>query len=442
MKKQESIEQRLERMSNAYYKINLFIDTLPETVPTKIKTIIKEKVQGDKELEELMKGLEKYRAPRFLVVGRTGVGKSSLINAICGSYLAETSAVVIGTKSIEKFEYKRQGRTVLEVLDTRGIGESLSNTESLETDAESALLDEFESFLPDAILLVLPCAARDRINEDIATIIKIQAKYKKLNSIEIPVIVVLNRADELEPAQIKNHNDYPNRKLQNIERSIERVKSIFIEQKVKYNDIIAISSYIDWGVSEEELKEMTQFEKENLTIEFDGRYHMDELIEMLEKNLDIEAKTGLLIASRLEEVVKRVTKKIVKIFAVLSATVAITPIPIADIYVLTSLQLVMVVFVAALSGREINMASAKEFIMSLGSVSLAGIAFRTFAQQSAKLINVIMPGIGSAVSSGVAYSGTEIIGRSAIAYYVDGKKLNDIKKKLKKSDKEVSKMTT
>lgn len=50
---------------------------------------------------------------------------------------------------------------------------------------------------------------------------------------------------------------------------------------------------------------------------------------------------------------------LVGIFSSISSGVAVTPIPIADIYILISLQTIMVMLIAALSGRELSFNAAK-----------------------------------------------------------------------------------
>ena len=87
----EVIEKRLENMKNIYLRIDQILDQIPEAIPEKVRTFIREKIIGDKELKELMDGIDHHRPPRFLLVGRTGVGKSSLINALTGCYLAQVS---------------------------------------------------------------------------------------------------------------------------------------------------------------------------------------------------------------------------------------------------------------------------------------------------------------------------------------------------------------
>lgn len=428
----DNLQKRLEKIKNLYYKVDEILEGLPDSIPDKVKRKIKDTIFGDKELRELMEGLETHRAPRFIMVGRTGVGKSSLINAICNKYLAEVSDVEIGTKQIQRFEYQDEGRTILEVLDTRGIGESVLSTEGKDNTSESTLLNEITDFHPDAILFLIRCKSRDRINEDIDTLKLIKKKYNKRDGNDIPVIVVLNQADEMEPSQFKKPEDYTVRKSQNIIKAIEQVKTIFHDSKVNVNDFIAVSSLIDWGVSEEELKNMTQFEKDTLEIEFDGRYNIDKLINILENNLNLDARIGLLLAARLLQIVERLSKRMTHIFAGAAAAIAVTPIPIADIYILSVLQGILVVFIATLSGRDINLKSGMEFIISLGGVGVGGFTFRTIAQQASKLFNLVVPGAGSVVSAAVASTGTEIIGNSATAYYIKDKRVKKIRKNIKK----------
>jgi len=129
-----TIEKRLENMKSLYNRLNELIDSIPEQIPLQVKNMIQDKILGDKELKELMDGIDNHRPPRFLLVGRTGVGKSSLVNAIVGSYLAEISDTDSCTTEITPYEYQDQGKTLLEILDTRGIAESdrLGGTETPE----------------------------------------------------------------------------------------------------------------------------------------------------------------------------------------------------------------------------------------------------------------------------------------------------------------------
>ena len=149
--KQSEIEDRLERIANIYGKLAELMEQLPVEIPASIKQKITNLLLGDKDMKELIDGIKERRPPRFILIGRTGVGKSSLINAMCGKYLAEESAVEVGTTYGEKYSYKFLGKTIFEVIDTRGIGESLKTNQS----AEKNVKDTVVSFSPDAILFLV-----------------------------------------------------------------------------------------------------------------------------------------------------------------------------------------------------------------------------------------------------------------------------------------------
>lgn len=59
---------------------------------------------------------------KFLLVGRTGVGKSSFINGAFGSYIAKTSEYEACTKIVEHYAYKSPLGDV-SLIDTPGLAE-------------------------------------------------------------------------------------------------------------------------------------------------------------------------------------------------------------------------------------------------------------------------------------------------------------------------------
>ena len=121
---------------------------------------------------------------------------------------------------------------------------------------------------------------------------------------------------------------------------------------------------------------------DNLQIAFDGRYNIEKLLDILEEAiLDFEAQMGLRMAARLTEVVHRLARHLNTIFSGISGTVALTPIPVSDIYVLLIIQSVLVCLIASLSGRDISLDTGKEFILSMGGIAGAGFVFRLVAQQ-------------------------------------------------------------
>ena len=92
-----------------------------------------------------------------------------------------------------------------------------------------------------------------------------------------------------------------------------------------------------------------------------------------------------------------------------AAAVALVPIPVADMFILTPIQIAMVTAIGYFHGVEVTTERATELIAVMG----AGVGFREAARQLAKLI----PGYGSAVSATIAFAGTVALGEAANVWF-------------------------
>lgn len=438
------IEQRLHNMKNFYLKVEEMIDKLPDAIPEKTITIIKDKILGDKELKKLMEGIDSHRPPRIFLIGRTGVGKSSLINALCGAYVAKVSDTTSCTATANIYQCKDNERVLMEILDTRGIAESENLNDKIS--AEDALVNDINEFSPDVAILMLNCTHRDDVNSDVEFLKKVAKEYANKNKMRLPIVVVVNKCDEMAPSRYKEPAKYPINKIDKINEVVSYYKGIIVKNNLKIDNIIPVSSLIDWQtpdgveISVEDIENLPKADVDNLEIAFDGRYRIEDLLDILEVAiLDFEAQMGLRMAARLNEVVHRFAKHLNNIFSGFSATVALTPIPVSDIYVLLILQAILVCLIASLSGRDISLETAKEFIFSMGGIAGLGYTFRLLAQQGSKFLNAIWPGSGSVVSSGIAAIGTGAIGKAAIAYYIDNTTIDSAKKEFKKAQEKNTK---
>lgn len=433
MKDDKKIEQRMQNMKKFYIKAGDLIDKLSDAIPENTKAMLKDTILGDKELKTLMEGIDSHRPPRIFLIGRTGVGKSSLINALCGSYVAAVSDTKSCTENAQVYQCMDGDRVLMEILDTRGIAES--ERLNMEISAEDMLINQVNEFSPDVAILMLNCTHRDDVSSDVAFLKRLAKSYAEINSMRLPVVVVVNKCDEMAPTRFKAPSEYPQNKITKINEQVQYYKGIIIKSGLKIDNIIAVSSLIDWmtpdgmEVDVENIDNLPRYDIENLQIAFDGRYNIKELLDILEDAiLDFEAQMGLRMAARLTEVVNRFARHLNTIFSGISATVALTPIPVSDIYVLLIIQSILVCLIASLSGRDISLDTAKEFILSMGGIAGAGYVFRLVAQQASKFLNAVWPGSGSAVSFGIAAVGTSAIGKMAIAYYIDGKDMEEAKK--------------
>lgn len=435
------IEQRLQNMKNFYTKVGDLLDNLPDAIPEKARQKIRDTILGDEELKNLMDGVDSHRPPRIFLIGRTGVGKSSLINALCGAYVAPVSDTRSCTETAQTYQCKDGERTLMEILDTRGIAES--DNLNAEISAEDMLINQVKEFSPDVAIFMLNCTHRDDVDSDVNFLKKLSESYAQAYNMRLPIVAVVNKCDEMAPSRLKNPNEYTESKTKKIAEQVQHYKEIIVKNNLKIDDIIAVSSLIDWMTADgteidaDSIESLPISDIENLQIAFDGRYHIEELLNILEKAiLDFSARMGLRMALKLQEVVRRIANQLNKSFSAMSATVALSPIPISDIYILLLLQGILVCLIASLSGRDISLDTAKEFVLSMGGIAGAGYGFRLLAQQASKILNVFWAGSGSAVSASIAALGTSAIGKAAIAYYIDDKTVEEAKSTFEASRKE------
>jgi GTP-binding protein Era len=87
------------------------------------------------------------------------------------------------------------------------------------------------------------------------------------------------------------------------------------------------------------------------------------------------------------------------------AAVALAPIPVADILILTPIQMAMVATIGYFHGVEVTADRATELMGVMG----AGVGLREAARQLVKLV----PGYGMVVSASIAFAGTVALGETA-----------------------------
>jgi len=419
----EEMQKRMNHIGN----LNNYLEDLLAKIPGNLlsgkqQEKLMDVLLDDKDLNKLLEGLKDPRPPRFVLVGRTGVGKSSLINAMSGRYLAEVSDVEIGTKEARRFTYESDGQVYFEVIDTRGIGESESFTKS----AEAELTAVIKEFRPDAVLFLQKATERAHIDIDVDSAKKIMLNV----GYDLPMVGILTHVDELNPSRAKDPADYPLGKLDLIEEKKAQLQRIFKASDARVEAIIPVSSYIEWNRNPDDLSEA---ERRTLTIEFDGRYGIEELLDFLEQSIDIRAAIHLGMTIRMNKISEKIALRFIKVFSALSATVALSPIIATDIAVLLSLQTVLLMIIAYLSGRDLEFKTARELLVSLGGIGATGFTLRMIAQQGSKFANLVLPGAGSAISASIASGGTYAIGKAAVAYYLKGVPEDELKQIVKKA---------
>ena len=153
------------------------------------------------------------------------------------------------------------------------------------------------------------------------------------------------------------------------------------------------------------------------------------LMSLLAAELPNQAKIEMIRISRDRHAQLHVAQMLIKSTTAICAAVGAQPIPLADLPILTSLQLLMVSGIMYISGRERSLRAATEFITALGANVGAGMLLR----ESARAMLKFFPGWGNVVCGMVAGAGTYAIGRAATAYFLEGASLKEARQTYLKS---------
>jgi uncharacterized protein (DUF697 family)/GTPase Era involved in 16S rRNA processing len=369
-------------------------------------------------IAELRELLIEQRPPRLVLVGRRGAGKSTLINAIFDQPLAGVGHVERGTLEPHWYSYKSE-RGVLEVLDTRGIGEALRAGEPDAREAALAgVLAECHKEPPDALLFLIKAKEiESRTDQDVDDLARISDAVQRDHGTKLALIGIANQCDELSPPGVPLHvPDTTDRYKQKLDavRVVEHKLSERVRSHPSLSQQLVVSlgvvAYKEWGPNGEVVDDL--------------RWRIDDLVQYIFKELPAQAQVELARVSRVKKLQRDLAKKIVHASAAASAAVAALPLPVADIAPITAVQVSMLTAIGYIGGRELSTKTAAELLTALGVNVGASYVFREIARG---LVKWVFPGGGSAVSTAVAYAGTYGLGAAAIAYFIDGKSLDEAK---------------
>ena len=350
----------------------------------KIRQIIEEAVGRFEEEQE---------DPRLLILGATGVGKSSLINAIFDKKLQEVGPTKSTTRKFATHKYVMDGTTIL-ITDSPGYGEIGHDKQysgQVITEAKTA----------HAVTLVLK--ADEKGYERDRQIIGDAGKDPDF-SLEKPLLIALNQIDKLKPRGWNPPyeweappRDDDSEKVRNIREKVALVKDQF-KTLIGKREPIIVPTMADeedgpiFGIDKFKLK-LLQILPET------ARYRFARSAKLAEE------------ASRevLEQLDKEADNIIKGAAASAAGLVAVNPVPASDIAVLAPLQIGMIIKLGAIYGKAINRNSALEVITTLGT----GLAARTVFQGVISLLPVVKNVLGPPYAAAATYG----IGQAAKAYF-------------------------
>lgn len=316
-------------------------------------------------------------ACNIVLCGGSGVGKSTLLNAIFGRDLAETG---IGKPVTAAAKWYEEPGFPVRLLDTRGLerGNFLGTVSELEAALQQARTQPRAQDQPHVLWLCID-GTSSRIQESDR---QIAAMAKRL---DLPVVVVVTKAwfDSTLPDKARTEFADP------------PVRSVVA--------VVAARRTFSGG-------------------EGVGPSGLQELVEQTLRLLPDSQRAAMAAAQRvvLQPKIDH-SRGAIEAACKAAATIAMNPIPFSDAVLLAPVQIAMIVAVTRRMGIELSEDGWKALIAGVAGPLLAMVAGRLAAGAAGNLLKMI-PGIGTvaggSLNAAVAYALTKALGEAYLAWLV------------------------
>lgn len=320
----------------------------------------------DELLNKTQAEIEKMAPVNILLVGKTGVGKSTLVNNVFREKLASTGIGKPITKHLRRIS--KEGVPIV-LYDTRGLELSESVQSEVRKEIFQALEENRKKGPEEAIHVVYYCinASSSRIEESEIDFINELAK-------QVPVIIVLTQSIG-QPAEVFQ------KYIEDLNLNVIAVRTVMAEPFVISDD---------------------------LTIPQKG------LVELITLTFDVipsDAKTAFNNAQQVDIERKiKAARSWARRYIATTFGVGFTPIPFSDATVLVPMQITMMAHITAIFGISLEKTSIASILGAIGGTSGATYLGRYIVSNVIKLI----PGAGT-LAGGIISGGTASILTTALA---------------------------
>lgn len=336
---------------------------------------MKDKFAANEILEAINLELGKLKSLNIILVGKTGVGKSTLINSLLNKKVATTGTGRPITQGTHCYSLSDNS---LNLYDTKGFELSLAAQEEV---------------LEDVKELVTKGVAAQNINKSIHSIFycinaqssRIEDKEiewlgqftKTFSVLQVPVFVILTQA-------------FANKKA-------EALRQFILDQKLGIKDVVLV------------LGEKYEI-NEDITIEPYGLQQLTESMkEKLPKALE-QVLREVQVAALKEK--KEASEEIIHWASGAAAAAGATPIPFADAAVLVPIQVGMIGKITSLYDIDLTKSIITGIVSALAGAAGATYLGRTIATNLIKLIPGAGTIAGGVISAGTAAALTEAMGHA------------------------------
>jgi len=355
------------------------LERLAGRLPSKIRKAVLN------ELTPLKQLFLQQRAPRFLFAGSAKVPARKIISALFGS--AEFAAPNAAGPLCRWFEVGFPERGKISIIDIRGVDDS----------AATHVRDELKYRPADIIFFIRDERIAQELEKRELADLNSYLSWNETLETDRKIIEIV--VPPLETLTARDHNGFG-------ATSNERAPGSSLARPGSFLETLRLVP-----VDNDQGFELPPVEARRL-------------MSILARELPNEARMEMIRIARDREAQREVAQLLIKSTTAVCTAIGAQPIPLADLPILTSLQLMMVSGIMYVSGRERSLRASTEFAGAIG----ANVGAAMLMREGARAILKFFPGWGNVVCGLVAGSGTYAIGRAATAYFIEGVSLKDARR--------------
>ena len=324
-------------------------------------------------MDQAQKKYDELKILNVMVLGKTGVGKSTLINNMFSAHLAETGVGKPVTKEIQKFEKP-------------GLPLAIYDTPGLELDGSNAL----EQLLEDVTAIIKSGRKSGDVNQMVHCLwyciatpshrfesaeIEFLRRGSAQSGTGIPVIVVLTQS-------------YSKRDAETMRKAVEA-------EKLGVVDVVPVLA--EPFVIDEAFPAILP-------------YGLDSLAEVTYRVIPEEVREAFVVVGKDLALKKKRARRLVATASATAAGIGAVPIPGPDAAILIPEQISMLAGITVIYGMDFH----KSDVIAVIGPLLATITGRTIVAELPKLIPGAGTAAGSVISAATAASLTSALGETTI----------------------------